>query len=170
MTTFTGELAEPSNQEKGPSIKLQYLAAVTLLERLSRHLVDVRREEFDHRSRAELNPVQALLLYNIGDQELAVGEFRTRGYYLGSNISHNLKKLANLGLLQYRRSCADQRSVRVRLTDQGREVRDIIAGLYEKHVHAVERVGGISADELASLNRSLHRLDQFWTSQIRYRL
>jgi DNA-binding MarR family transcriptional regulator len=168
--TITGELAEPSVQETAQSIKPQYLAAVTLIERLSRHLVDVRREEFDRQSRAELNPVQALLLYNIGDQDLAVGELRTRGYYLGSNISHNLKKLANLGLLQYRRSCVDQRSVRLRLTDQGREIRDIIAGLYEKHVHTVERAGGISSDELATLNRSLHRLDQFWTSQIRYRL
>ncbi len=75
--------------------------------------------------------MQALLLYNIGDKELTAGELRTRGYYLGSNVSYNLKKLVEMGfLLDHQRSRVDRRSVRIRLTDQGREVRDIVEGLY----------------------------------------
>jgi DNA-binding MarR family transcriptional regulator len=114
--------------------------------------------------------VQALLLYNIGDKELTAGELRTRGYYLGSNVSYNLKKLVEMAYLDHERSRVDRRSVRIKLTDKGRDARDIIEGLYQKHVRTVEQVGGINAGEFSTLNKSLHRLERFWTDQILYRL
>jgi DNA-binding MarR family transcriptional regulator len=86
------------------------------------------------------------LLYNIGDKELTAGELRTRGYYLGSNVSYNLKKLVELGFLDHQRSRVDRRSVRIRLTAQGQEIRRIVDALYQKHVKTVEQVGGISND------------------------
>jgi DNA-binding MarR family transcriptional regulator len=110
------------------------------------------------------------LLYNIGDKELTAGELRTRGYYLGSNVSYNLKKLVEMGFLDHQRSRVDRRSVRIKLTDKGREVRDIVESLYQKHVRTVEQVGGIAAEEFGTLNKSLHRLERFWTDQILYRL
>ena len=103
-----------------------YLEALTLVERLHRRLLDVIKDEFDRRGRADINSVQALLLYNIGDKELTAGELRTRGYYLGSNVSYNLKKLVELGFLDHQRSRVDRRSVRIRLTPQGQEVRRIV--------------------------------------------
>src|SRR5438094_4531150 len=147
-----------------------YLEALTLVERLDGRLPDVIKDEFDRGGRADINSVQALLLYNIGDKELTAGELRTRGYYLGSNVSYNLKKLVEMGFLDHQRSRVDRRSVRIRLTDSGREVRDTVEGLYQKHVRTVEQVGGITADEFATLNKSLHRLERFWTDQILYRL
>ena len=120
--------------------------------------------------RDSINSVQALLLYNIGDKELTAGELRTRGYYLGSNVSYNLKKLVEMGFLDHQRSRVDRRSVRIRLTDAGCEVRDIVEELYQKHVRTVEQIGGITADEFSTLNKSLHRLERFWTDQILYRL
>jgi DNA-binding MarR family transcriptional regulator len=147
-----------------------YLEALTLVERLHRRLLDVIKDEFDRRGRADINSVQALLLYNIGDKELTAGELRTRGYYLGSNVSYNLKKLVELGFLDHQRSRVDRRSVRIRLTAQGQEVRKIVDSLYQKHVKTVEQVGGISGEEFATLNKSLHRLERFWTDQILYRL
>jgi DNA-binding MarR family transcriptional regulator len=114
--------------------------------------------------------VQALLLYNIGEKELTAGELRTRGYYLGSNVSYNLKKLVEMGFLDHQRSRVDRRSVRIKLTSKGTEVRDIVDALYQKHVRTVEQVGGISSDEFSTLNKSLHRLERFWTDQILYRL
>src|SRR4029079_13818346 len=113
---------------------------------------------------------QALLLYNIGDKELTAGELRTRGYYLGSNVSYNLKKLVELGFLDHQRSRVDRRRVCSRLTPQGQEVRRIVDSLYQKHVKTVEQVGGISGEEFSTLNKSLHRLERFWTDQILYRL
>src|SRR6516162_2303127 len=74
-----------------------YLEALTMVERLHRRLLDVIKDEFDRCSCADINSVQALLLYNIGEKELTAGEVRTRGYYLGSNVSYNLKKLVEMG-------------------------------------------------------------------------
>jgi len=163
-----GEPAE--RQARFDHIQPLYLEALTLVERLHRRLLDVIKDEFDRRGRADINAVQALLLFNIGDKELTAGELRTRGYYLGSNVSYNLKKLVEMGFLDHQRSRVDRRSVRIKLTERGREVRDIVSLLYEKHVRTVEQVGGISADEFGGLNKALQRLERFWTDQILYRL
>ena len=170
MKTVVKAVEPAEKQAKLDHIRPLYLDALTLVERLHRRLLDVIKDEFDRRGRSDINSVQALLLYNIGDKELTAGELRTRGYYLGSNVSYNLKKLVEMGFLDHQRSRVDRRSVRIRLTDQGREVRDIVEALYQKHVRTVEQVGGISADEFATLNKSLHRLERFWTDQILYRL
>src|SRR6202008_2306590 len=151
-------------------VQAPYLEALTLVERLHRRLLHVIKDEFDRRGRSDINSVQALLLYNIGDKELTAGELRTRGYYLGSNVSYNLKKLVEMGFLDHQRSRVDRRSVRIRLTDKGREGRDVIQALYEKHVRTGEQVGGINAAEFSNLNKSLQRLERFWTDQILYRL
>ena len=162
---------EPAGREATlDHIRPQYLEALTLVERLHRRLLDVIKDEFDRRGRSDINSVQALLLYNIGEKDLTAGELRTRGYYLGSNVSYNLKKLVEMGYLDHQRSRVDRRSVRIRLTAQGQEVRRIVDALYQKHVKTVEQVGGISNEEFASLNKSLHRLERFWTDQILYRL
>ena len=147
-----------------------YLETLTMVERLHRRLLDVVKDEFDRRGRSDVNAVQALLLYNIGDKELTAGELRTRGYYLGSNVSYNVKKLVELGFLHHARSRIDRRSVRISLTERGKEVHRIVAGVYEKHARTVEQIGGIPCDDLARVNVSLQRLERYWTDQIKYRL
>src|SRR3954471_2208330 len=156
-------------QVKFDHIRPLYLDALTLVERLHRRLLDVIKDEFDRRGRADINSVQALLLYNIGDKELTAGELRTRGYYLGSNVSYNLKKLVEMGFLDHQRSRVDRRSVRIKLTDKGREIFQTVEALYQKHVVTIEQVGGISTTEFSALNKALHRLERFWTDQILYR-
>ena len=160
-------------QETSPQntpVRAQYLESLALVERLHRRLLDVIKDELDRRGRTDVNSVQALLLYNIGDHEVTAGELRTRGYYLGSNVSYNVKKLVEMGYLNHQRSRVDRRSVRIRLTKMGEEVHEMVGGLYEKHVQTVEQIGGISVDDFAKLNNALTRLDRFWTDQIRYRL
>jgi DNA-binding MarR family transcriptional regulator len=162
---------EPADREvRFDHIRPVYLEALTLVERLHRRLLDVIKDEFDRRGRADINAVQALLLFNVGDKELTAGELRTRGYYLGSNVSYNLKKLVEMGFLDHQRSRVDRRSVRIKLTDKGREIRSIVDELYKKHVRTVEQVGGITAEEFVGLNKALQRLERFWTDQILYRL
>ena len=161
---------ETSAQTAESPVRPLYLEALTLVERLHRRLLDVIKDEFDRRGRSDINSVQALLLYNIGDAELTAGELRTRGYYLGSNVSYNLKKLVEMGYLHHQRSRMDRRSVRISLTEQGREIHDIIEGLYAKHVRTIEQVGGINGDDFKTLNVALVRLERFWTDQIRFRL
>jgi DNA-binding MarR family transcriptional regulator len=152
------------------SLKGEYLRALRLVERLHRLLLDVIKDEFDRLGGAELNSVQALLLYNIGDSELTAGELKTRGYYLGSNVSYNLKKLVDLGYIHYKRSDKDRRSVRVSLTDKGLDARAVIQKLYQRQLGSIEQVGQISMDEFKGLNKALVRLERFWTDQIRFRL
>ena len=147
-----------------------YLQSMALIERLHRRLLDVIRDEFDRRGRSDVNAVQALLLYNIGDQELTAGELRSRGYYLGSNVSYNVKKLVETGYLHHQRSKIDRRSVRISLTAAGRDVHEVVARLYDRQVRTVEQVGGIGAEEFRQANATLLKLERFWTDQIRYRL
>ena len=156
--------------QKALPVRAQYLESLALVERLHRRLLDVIKDELDRRGRTDVNSVQALLLYNIGGHEVTAGELRTRGYYLGSNVSYNVKKLVEMGYLNHQRSRVDRRSVRIRLTKMGEEVHEMVGGLYEKHVLTVEQIGGISVDDFAKLNNALTRLDRFWTDQIRYRL
>ena len=170
MKTVAKAIEPAERQARFDHIQPHYLEALTLIERLHRRLLDVIKDEFDRKGRADINAVQALLLFNIGDKELTAGELRTRGYYLGSNVSYNLKKLVEMGFLDHQRSRVDRRSVRIKLTEKGRDVRETVRALYEKHVRTVEQVGGITADEFAGLNKSLHRLERFWTDQILYRL
>ncbi len=147
-----------------------YLETLTMVERLHRRLLDVVKDEFDRRGRSDVNSVQALLLFNIGDKELTAGELRTRGYYLGSNVSYNVKKLVELGFLHHSRSRIDRRSVRISLTEKGKEIHRIVAAVYEKHARTVEHIGGIACEDLARVNVSLQRLERYWTDQIKYRL
>jgi DNA-binding MarR family transcriptional regulator len=171
MMTAVGTAAEPTDFALHcDQVRPLYIEAVTLVERLHHQLLDVIKDEFERRSRMHINSVQALLLNNIGDNEFTASELRARGYYLGSNVSYNLKKLVEMGFLDYQRSQLDRRSVRIKLTDKGGEVRDIVDKLYHKHASTVEQVGGISADEFTMLNKSLRRLERFWIDQISYRL
>ncbi|KZL16754.1 MarR family protein [Pseudovibrio axinellae] len=166
----TNRAVEVVAQEETVGLKPAYLEALTLIERLHRRLLDVIKDEFDRMGRSDVNSVQALLLFNIGDAELTAGELRTRGYYLGSNVSYNLKKLVETGYINHERSQMDRRSVRVSLTDKGREIAQIVDDLYSRHILSVEQVGELSTESFEELNRSLRRLERFWTDQILYRL
>ncbi|KZL18197.1 transcriptional regulator LdtR [Pseudovibrio sp. Ad37] len=159
-----------AQEEETVGLKPAYLEALTLIERLHRRLLDVIKDEFDRMGRSDVNSVQALLLFNIGDAELTAGELRTRGYYLGSNVSYNLKKLVETGYINHERSQMDRRSVRVSLTEKGREIAQIVDDLYSRHILSVEQVGELSTENFEGLNRSLRRLERFWTDQILYRL
>ena len=150
--------------------RTEYLQALRLVERLHRLLLDVIKDEFDRTGGADLNSVQALLLYNIGESELTAGELKTRGYYLGSNVSYNLKKLVDMGYIHYKRSEIDRRSVRVSLTQKGKDACGVVQKLYKRQLGSVEAVAQISGDDFKTLNRALVRLERFWSDQIRYRL
>jgi DNA-binding MarR family transcriptional regulator len=164
----TIKAAEPAPQNS--EIKARYLESLQLVERVHRRLLDVIKDEFDRRGRDDVNAVQALLLFNIGDAELTAGELRTRGFYMGSNVSYNLKKLVDLGYMNHQRSRIDRRAVRVSLTPKGQEIADVVAALYDRHVMSIDKVGGLTIDEFAVLNKSLLRLDRFWNDTILYRL
>lgn len=155
---------------KSEGLKPLYLEAVSRVERLHRRLLDLIKDEFDRMGWDDINPVQALLMFNIGDAEMTAGELRSRGYYLGSNVSYNLKKLVETGYIFQERSRSDRRSVRIRLTPKGEEVSEVIDELYDRHLKSIEKVGGLSDDTFEGLNLALGRLERFWVDQILYKL
>ncbi|MGR3615248.1 MAG: MarR family winged helix-turn-helix transcriptional regulator [Paracoccaceae bacterium] len=145
-----------------------YLEALALVERLHRLLLDVIKDEFERVGVLEINAVQALLLFNIGDNEVTAGELKSRGYYQGSNVSYNLKKLVEMGYMHHQRCEIDRRSVRVRLTQKGREVRDVVADLFASHAEGLIGRGVISQDGIEDITGALKRMERYWTDQIRY--
>ncbi len=163
----------PESKEATPedtALRSTYLKLLHLIERLHRQLLDVIKDELDRIGQNDVNAVQALLLYNIGDAELTAGELRSRGHYLGSNVSYNLKKLVEAGYISHKRSDSDRRSVRVALTEEGIRVRDQIEALYARQLASVVQVGDVNVDMMEGTNLSLERLERFWADQIRFRL
>ncbi len=161
---------ETKTPEAPAPVKASYLDALAMVERAHRGLLDVVKDEFDRLGRSDVNATQALILFHMGDSELTAGELKTRGYYLGSNVSYNLKKLVDLGLIHHQKSRVDRRTVRIKLTEKGQEIRRIVERLYERHTRSIEAIGGVSQDDFQRLSQALQRLERFWIDQIRFRL
>ncbi|MGC9368314.1 MAG: MarR family winged helix-turn-helix transcriptional regulator [Paracoccaceae bacterium] len=153
---------------EGQGFMSGYLEALALVERLHRLLLDVIKDEFERVGLLELNAIQALLLFNVGDNEVTAGELKSRGYYQGSNVSYNLKKLVEKGYMHHQRCEMDRRSVRVRLTPKGREVRDVVERLFQRHAEGLLQKGVVGLDGLDEITATLRRMERYWSDQIRY--
>ncbi|MEM6480295.1 MAG: winged helix DNA-binding protein [Pseudomonadota bacterium] len=163
--SFQQQMPKPGNHN---GYMDSYLDSLALVERLHRLLLDVIKDEFERVGVLEINAVQALLLFNVGDNEVTAGELKTRGYYQGSNVSYNLKKLVEMDFMHHQRCEIDRRSVRVRLTQKGRGIRDIVATLFERHAEGLQGKGVLTADGIDQITTSLRRVERYWTDQIRY--
>jgi DNA-binding MarR family transcriptional regulator len=148
----------------------EYQRALSLVERLHRQLLDVVKDDLDRAGHDDLTPVQALLIYNIGDSEWSAGELKSRGFYLGSNVSYNLKKLHDLGYVESGKSVHDKRQIRLKLTQDGTALRAQLAGMFGRHAATLRPVGGVETPDLEAANKTLSRLERFWADQIRFRL
>ena len=145
-----------------------YLEALNLVERLHRLLLDVIKDEFERLGILEINAVQALLLFNVGDNEVTAGELKSRGYYQGSNVSYNLKKLVENGYMHHQRCEIDRRSVRVRLTESGRKVQAVVEDLFQRHANGLETRAVLDLNGIEEINTALRRVERYWSDQIRY--
>ncbi|MBM3543723.1 MAG: winged helix DNA-binding protein [Alphaproteobacteria bacterium] len=157
-------------REESEDLKDRYLSSLKFIERLHRLLLDVVKDEFDRLGRDDVNSVQALLLYHVGDDELTAGDLTRNGCYLGSNVSYNLKKLVEAGYIDHQRSATDRRSVRVKLTDKGREVCKVVDELFQRQLCSLPHVADIGGSELDAMNKAMGRIERFWTDQIRFQL
>jgi DNA-binding MarR family transcriptional regulator len=148
----------------------EYRRALSLVERLHRQLLDVVKDDLDRAGHDDLTPVQALLIFNIGDAEWSAGELKSRGFYLGSNVSYNLKKLHELGYVESGKSLHDKRQIRLRLTPAGGDLRKQLDIMFQRHAATLSPVGGVESPDLVASNKTLTRLERFWADQIRFRL
>ena len=148
-------------------MKEHYVQTTRLIERLHRRFLDVIKAELDRLGIEDINNVQTLILFNINVDQLTVGELTARGYYLGSNVSYNVKKLVENGYLLQERSAHDRRMTRVRLSQKGLELTAKIDELYARNAAQIE--GKIAtAEELKQLNRTLQSLERYWSSLVSF--
>jgi len=146
-------------------VKTVYLETILLIERLHRRFLDVIKTELDRLKIEDINNVQTLMLYNINNEQLTIGELTNRGYYLGSNVSYNVKDLVEKGFLIRERSPHDKRSTRVKLSDKGLALCGKIDELYQRNIDALKN-GKPDLNALAGVNTTLGQLEQFWTNYI----
>ena len=138
-----------------------YLEVIGLIERLHRQFLEVVKAELDSLNIKDINNVQSLILYNIGAEEVTVGELTYRGYYLGSNVSYNLKKMVETGYLEQERSTHDRRTVRVRLSEKGKALHVKLAEMFARHSGKLTD-GNLAPAKLAATYDSLHSLGRYW--------
>ncbi len=163
------EEQESQVSDTGPTNMLSvYIDTLSYIERLHRLILDVIKDEFERLNIMDVNSVQALLLYNIGDNEVTAGELKSRGYYQGSNVSYNLKKLVEAGYISHERCSVDRRAVRISLTEKGRDMRVTVSELWVRHIGKITEDELLHAKDFDALGDFLKRLERFWSDQIRY--
>jgi DNA-binding MarR family transcriptional regulator len=138
-----------------------YLEVISLIERLHRHFLEVVKLELDGLGIYDINNVQGMMLFNVGDAEMTVGELSLRGCYLGSNVSYNVKKMVENGYIVQERSVHDRRSIHVRLTKKGRDLRERLSVMHRRHVEMLGQTA-ITDGDLQGVAVTLHQLEQFW--------
>lgn len=144
-----------------------YHEAIQLIERLQRRFFDVLKVELDKKNILDINPVQAMMLYKIGDDEMTVGELTLRGYYIGSNVSYNVKELEKTGYLEKARSIHDKRSFRVKVSDKGNKICDLITTMLDSHKGKIAAFD-MDMEELEDVNLTLKSLEKFWAAQTNF--
>lgn len=144
-----------------------YFDAIQLIERLHRYFLDVVKVELDRAGTEDINNVQAMILYNIGHDDMTVGELTLRGYYLGSNVSYNVKKMTENGYIEQNRSKHDKRSIRVKLTDKGKGLYKTLEDMFTRHDKQIENTE-LTGARLEDLNKTLKMLERFWSSQAQF--
>ncbi len=162
------DVARVSETLPSEDFLVAYLETLSMVERLHRLLLDVIKDEFERLGIIDINAVQALLLFNIGDNEVTAGELKSRGYYQGSNVSYNLKKLVECGYMHHQKCAVDRRAVRVRLTDKGQKIRQTVGDLFQRHADGILSKDVTGDVQLQDINASLRRMERYWSDQIRY--
>jgi len=145
--------------------KQEYLSLILSIERLHRRFLDVVKSQLDRKGVDDVNNVQTLILYNIGDSVLTIGELTNRGYYLGSNVSYNLKKLVENDFVIQERSPHDKRSIKIKLSEKGKKLTSIIDELFSDNLNKIGEFN-LSSEELKSALHTMKKLEIFWTDQV----
>jgi DNA-binding MarR family transcriptional regulator len=143
-------------------MKQMYFDTIMLVERLHRLFLEVVRVELDRMNIKDINNIQCFILYNIGNSKLSVGEVTNRGYYLGSNVTYNLKKMVENGYLVQEQSPHDKRSSHVSLGKKGQALFEQFERIFAEHAKNMKH-NNISDEDLKSLKSLLQRLEGFWT-------
>ena len=157
--------AAPAAPARGPAssltgLKARYLETVQLMERLHKQFLELVQAELDESHTLDLNSVQSLILHSIGRDEVLIGDLTQRGYYLGTNVSYNVRRLIDTGYLTQARSEHDRRAVKIRVTPKGLALCERLDRAFEAHVRQLDGAAMLGA--LAHASDVLKKLSGFW--------
>ena len=127
------------------------------------------KTDLDGRGIVDINNIQALILFNIGNSELTVGELTNRGYYLGSNVSYNVKKMVDNNYLIQERSTHDKRSMRIRPSGKGLDLCEQISNMFDRHSIALGE-SSFNSGDIGVASASYKQLERFWAGLLNYNL
>ena len=144
-----------------------YFETIQMIERLHRYFLDVVKMELDRKDLQDINNVQAMILYNIGHDEMTVGELTLRGYYLGSNVSYNVKKMGENGYIEQERSVHDKRSIRVKLSDKGKELYGVLNDMFTRHESKLDGTK-LTPESFKATIDTLKNVEHFWNAQTQF--
>ncbi len=142
-------------------MKVLYFETITLIERLHHLFLDVLKIELDRLRVFDINNIQCFILYNVGKNEMTVGEISNRGYYLGSNVSYNLKKLVEHGYFIQEKAAHDKRASKVRLSDKGIKLYDKLDKIFLQQAANLKH-NGVMDQNLTDTLKLLRKLESYW--------
>lgn len=140
-------------------MKIKYLRAIAAIERIHRIFFEVIGSELASADITDINSVQALLIYHIGNKSLTVGELTARGYYLGTNVSYNLRKITKLRYADQAESKHDKRSSIITLSSKGMQVHKTVDKAISKHANLAKKEELLAIDDICN---SLSQLEMFF--------
>jgi DNA-binding MarR family transcriptional regulator len=138
-----------------------YFDTISLIERLHRLFLDVVDLELDRLSVRDINNIQALILYNIGHDQLTVGELTQRGYYLGSNVSYNLRKMLIYEYVVQTPSSHDRRSTYIKATEKGLALYEQLDEIFKKQADNFSQ-SVLDVEQAENLGNLLRKIEFFW--------
>lgn len=161
------DTADIATSAPSDTTRASYMELTAMLDRLHRRYLDVVRVELESMGINNINPSQALMLVGIGEEDIPVRDLIHRKGYQASTVSYNVKKLSEYGYLEQERAAHDRRSVRLRLSDKGREV---VARLQELELRHMDFVGGRNdlSKDMEAATGALRQLDQIWAEYITF--
>tara|TARA_Y100000588_G_C14133368_1_gene872690 strand:- start:520 stop:1041 length:522 start_codon:yes stop_codon:yes gene_type:complete len=166
---MTDSVIHDDVSEDNSGSRHDYLEAIKLIERLHRQFLEVVKTELESQGVADINNIQALILFNIGDSELTVGELTNRGYYLGSNVSYNVRKMVQNNYLIQERSAHDKRSIRIRPSGKGLDLCRQISGMFDRHASALEE-STFNSGDIREASSAYRQLERFWGGLLNYNM
>ena len=152
----------PSKEHQAPSAAQIAQELPRLIERMHRRFLDLVRIELERQNIRDISPVQALMLANIGQEELAVRDLIERGYYLGSNASYNLKQLVDGGYVERNTSSRDRRAAQLKVSPKGRGILEALGTLNAGIAVPLMQGPG----EMETAWRLLRKLERRWSDAI----
>jgi DNA-binding MarR family transcriptional regulator len=141
-----------------------YAETIALTERVHRRYLSIVKIELERLGIRDINAAQAIILYNIDEDTPVITELQARGYYLGSNVSYNVKKLVEHGYLAQERCTHDRRAMRVACTEQGLNVSRRLDALFNVHTERLDGHGA-NRDWVTNAHEALQWLESFLATE-----